>query len=177
MLNTLKSIPKSLTHHQVTLAMQEAAGNVWSANINALHVTRDETMKVLGAVAQTADHLRARNVKALKTGIVAANTKVNKTWHSVEKVIDTRLVPTLDKVGLARPAQFGADMVGKSLAKVSAQVVALTKSGKPAARKTTATRTAARKVAARKPVAKAAVARRGKPAASAKTARAARKAA
>ena len=58
-------------------------------------------------------------------------------------------MPVLDKVGLAAPAQYGVDLFGKGLHRVSAQVVELTREHRLAAKRT-----------ARKPVAKKVVVKR-----------------
>jgi hypothetical protein len=152
MLNTLKTLPKSVMNHPVSVTLQEAAFNVLSANINVLNVTRDEGRKVYGVVKEKADVLAAENLALLKTTVEAANDKVNQTWSTVEGVLEARVLPMLDKLGLAAPAQFGVELVGKGLGKVSAQVVELTRVPAPlrAARKP-----AARKAAAKKPISRA----------------------
>ena len=145
MLKTLKTVPKSLARHQLTIVMREAAVNVWSANMNVLHVARREGLKVFNAVAHKTDTLRMRNVKALKTSVEAANDRVIGKWAAVERVLDAHVIPALGKVGLATPAQFGVDLVGKGLAKVSAQVIELTHAGKAPARKPVAKKMPTRK--------------------------------
>jgi hypothetical protein len=45
-------------------------------------------------------------------------------------------MPVLDKVGLAAPAQFGVDLLGKGVHRVSAQVVELTRERRMAAKRT-----------------------------------------
>ncbi len=159
MLNTLKTIPQSLSTtlatNPVSIAVQEAAVNVLSANMNVLYVSRDEGRKVFDAVAKKAGDLKARNVATLKSTVEAANDKLNETWGTVEQVIETRLVPVLDKVGLAAPAQYGVDLIGKGLTKVSAQVVEFTRVPK-------AKRAVAKKPVAKKVTAKTAVARHAK---------------
>ena len=162
MLNTLKTIPQSLvttlSTNPVSVAVQEAAVNVLSANMNVLYVTRDEGRKVFDAVAKKAGDLKARNVATLKSTVEAANDKLNETWGSVEQVIEARVVPVLDKVGLAAPAQYGVDLIGKGLTQVSAQVVQFTRPAKAAAKtkRTAVKKPVAKKVAAKKLTAKAA---------------------
>lgn len=152
MLNTLKTIPGKLAEYPLAVTVQEAAVNVWSANVNVLVTTRDEGAKVLGVVVNKARDFEARQIKALKNGVVAANDRLNDTWNSVEKLLEQRVVPVLDKVGLATPARFGVSVVGTGLAKVSAQVVELAR--EPEVVK----RVAAKKPAAKKPVTKKVVA-------------------
>ena len=152
MLNSLKTIPQTLANNPVSVAVQEAAVNVFSANMNVLYVTRDEGRKVFDAVAKKAVDLKTRNVATLKNTVEAANDKLNETWGSVGQVIETRVVPVLDKVGLAAPAQYGVDLIGKGLTKVSAQVVQFTRPAKAAAK--------TKRAAAKKPVAKKVVAKK-----------------
>lgn len=156
MLNTLKTLPKAVVNNPVSVAVQEAALNVFSANMNVLYVTRDEGRKVFCAVKDKAGELAASNVKRLKTTAEAANDKVNEAWGSVEKVLEDRVMPVLDKVGLAAPAQYGVDLVGKGLNTLSAQVVELTRERKVAAKR------AVKKPVAKKVVAKKAPVRRAK---------------
>jgi hypothetical protein len=156
MLNTLKTLPKAVATNPVSVAMQEAALNVFSANMNVLYVTRDEGRKVFCAVKDKAGDLAARNVKLLKTTAEAANDKVVEAWISVEKVLEERVMPVLDKVGLAAPAQHGVDLVGKGLNSLSAQVVELTRERKLAAKRV------AKKPLVKKVVAKKTPARRAK---------------
>ena len=147
MLHTLKTVPKSLASHQLAIVMREAAVNVWSVNMNVVHVARREARKVFNVLAQRTELLKRRNVRALKLTVEAANDRVNGTWTAVEKVLDARVIPVLDKAGLASPAQFGVDLVGKGLARVSAQVVELTRVRKAVARKPAAKKMPARKTA------------------------------
>jgi hypothetical protein len=152
MLNTLKTLPQTVINNPVAVAVQEAALNVFSANLNVLHVTRDEGRKVFCAVKDKAGELAAGNVRQLKAAAGAANDRVNGAWGSVEALLEARVLPVLDKVGLAAPAQYGVDLVGKGLTTLTAQVVELTrerKLTKPAAKTS-----AVRKVAARKPAAR-----------------------
>ena len=160
MLNTLKTIPQTvsktlgqtLASNPVSIAVQEAAVNVLSANMNVLYVTRDESRKVFDAVAKKAGDLKTRNVATLKSTVEAANDKLNETWGTVEQVLETRVVPVLDKVGLAAPAQYGVDLIGKGLTKVSAQVVEFTRVEKPKAKRAVAKKPVVKKVVAKKPV-------------------------
>jgi hypothetical protein len=135
MLKTLKTVPKNLASHHITIVVREAAANVWSANMNVIHVAREEGAKVFIAATQKTNSLKSLNVKALKVTVEAANDRLNGAWTAVEKVLDARVIPVLAKVGLATPAQFGVDLVGKGLAKVSAQVVELTRERKASVRK------------------------------------------
>ncbi len=151
MLNTLKTLPKVVKNNPVSVAVQEAAANVFSANMNVLYVTRDESKKVFFAVKDRAGVLVTAKVELLKGTVDAANDKVHAAWDSVEHVIEARVMPVLGKVGLAGPAQFGVDLVGKGLDKVSAQVVEFT--GAPKAKRAVAKKPAAKKVVARKPAA------------------------
>ena len=151
MLNTLKTLPKTVKNNPVSVAVQEAAVNVFSANMNVLYVTRDEGKKVFFAVKDRAGVLVATNVQLLKGAVDAANDKVHVAWDAVEHVIEDRVIPVLGKVGLAAPAQFGVDLVGKGLDKVSAQVVEFT--GAPKAKRVVAKKPVAKKVVARKPAA------------------------
>ncbi len=151
MLNTLKTLPKTVKNNPVSVAMQEAAVNVFSANMNVLYVTRDEGKKVFFAVKDRAGVLVATNVQLLKGAVDAANDKVHVAWDAVEHVIEDRVIPVLGKVGLAAPAQFGVELVGKGLDKVSAQVVEFT--GAPKAKRVAAKKPVAKKAVARKPAA------------------------
>lgn len=149
MLKTNKLLPKNLAANQVVVAMREAAVNVLSANLNVLTVTRDQGKKVWVALGATAAELAAQNLRLLKNTVAAANDKSVATWEAVEQALDARVMPVLDKVGLAAPAQFGVDLLGKGVHRVSAQVIELTRVRKVAARRPV-----------RKPVAKKVVAKR-----------------
>jgi hypothetical protein len=149
MLKTKKLLPKKLAANPVMVAMQEAAVNVHSANMNVLYVARDQGKKVWVALSATAGSLAAQNLRLLKNTVAAANDKSVAAWDAVEQALDTRVMPVLDKVGLAAPAQFGVDLFGKGLHRVSAQVVELTREHRLAAKRT-----------ARKPVAKKVVIKR-----------------
>jgi hypothetical protein len=151
MLNTLKTLPKTVKNNPVSVAVQEAAVNVFSANMNVLYVTRDEGKKVFFAVKDRAGVLVATNVQLLKGAVDAANDKVHVAWDAVEHVIEDRVIPVLGKVGLAAPAQFGVELVGKGLDKVSAQVVEFT--GAPKTKRVAAKKPVAKKAVARKPAA------------------------
>jgi hypothetical protein len=59
--------------------------------------------------------------------VAAANDKSVAAWEAVEQVLEARVMPVLDKVGLAAPAQYGVDLLGKGVHRVSAQVVELTR--------------------------------------------------
>ncbi len=154
MLKTKKLLPKKLAANQVVVAMQEAAVNVLSANMNVLYVARDQGKKVWVALGATAGDMAAQNLRLLKTTVAAANDKSVAAWDAVEQALDARVMPVLDKVGLAAPAQYGVDLFGKGLHRVSAQVVELTRERKLAAKRVV------RKPAAKTPVAK----RRARPA-------------
>jgi hypothetical protein len=154
MLKTKKLLPKKLAANQVVVAMQEAAVNVLSANMNVLYVARDQGKKVWVALGATAGGMAAQNLRLLKTTVAAANDKSVAAWDAVEQALDARVMPVLDKVGLAAPAQYGVDLFGKGLHRVSAQVVELTRERKLAAKRVV------RKPAAKTPVAK----RRARPA-------------
>ncbi len=150
MLKTNKLLPKNLAANQVVVAMREAAVNVLSANLNVLTVARDQGKKVWVALGATAAELAAQNLRMLKNTVAAANDKSVAAWDAVEQALDARVMPVLDRVGLAAPAQIGVDLFGKGLHQVSAQVVELTRERRLAAKRTV-----------RKPVAKkVAVARR-----------------
>jgi hypothetical protein len=149
MLKTKKLLPKKLAANPVMVAMQEAAVNVHSANMNVLYVARDQGRKVWVALSATAGSLATQNLRLLKNTVAAANDKSVAAWDAVEQALDTRVMPVLDKVGLAAPAQYGVDLFGKGLYRVSAQVVELTREHRLAVKRT-----------ARKPVAKKVVAKR-----------------
>ena len=149
MLKTKKLLPKKLAANPVVVAMQEAAANVHSANMNVLYVVRDQGRKVWVVLGATAGNLAAQNVRLLKSTVAAANDKSVAAWDAVEQALDQRVMPVLDKVGLAAPAQYGVDLFGKGLHRVSAQVVELTRERRMAAKRTV-----------RKPAAKKVVARR-----------------
>ena len=149
MLKTKKLLPKKLAANQVVVAMQEAAVNVLSANMNVLYVARDQGKKVWVALGATAGSLAEENLRLLKGAVAAANDKSVAAWDAVEQTLDARVMPVLDKVGLAAPAQFGVDLLGKGVHRVSAQVVELTRERRLAAKRTV-----------RKPVAKPVVAKR-----------------
>ncbi len=154
MLNALPRLPRQVVNHPVSVAVQEAALNVFAANLNVLQVTRNEAVKVYGAVRRRADDLAVRRVADLKLGLEAANDRVNAAWEGVARLADRRVMPVLDRVGLATPAQAGLDLVGKGLHLVSARVAAVTATPRPApARKPAVRKTV--KVSA-KPAAKAA---------------------
>lgn len=153
MLKSLKTIPKTLGRNRVSIVVQEAAVNVLAANMNVLYVTREEGRKVIGVVARKAGDLKERQVATLKRGVEVVNDKLNETWGAVEQVFEARVVPILDRVGLGVPAQYGVDLIGKGLTRVSAQVVELTRAPK-------AKRVAAKKPGVRKPVAGKVVAKR-----------------
>ncbi len=154
MLKTKKLLPKKLAANPVVVAMQEAAANVHSANMNVLYVVRDQGRKVWVVLGATAGNLAAQNIRLLKNTVAAANDKSVAAWDAVEQALDQRVMPVLDKVGLAAPAQYGVDLFGKGLHRVSAQVVELTRERRQAAKR-----------AVRKPVAKKVVAaRRARPA-------------
>lgn len=155
MLKTKKLLPRKLAANQVVVTMQEAVTNVISANLNVLYVTRDQGRKVWVALGTTAGTLAAQNLRLLKTTVAAANDKSVAAWDAVEQALDERVMPVLDKVGLAAPAQIGVDLFGKGLHQVSAQVVELTRERRLAVKRTV-----------RKPVAKKVVVakRRARPA-------------
>ena len=155
MLKTKKLLPKNAAANQVVVTMREAASNVLSANLNVIHVARDQGKRVWAAIGATAGELVAENLRLLKVTVAAANDKSVQTWEVVEQVLDARVMPVLDKVGLAAPAQYGVDLFGKGLQRVSAQVVELTRERRLAAKRVL------RKPAAKKVVAK----RRARPAA------------
>ncbi len=155
MLKTKKLLPKNAAANQVVVTMREAASNVLSANLNVIHVARDQGKRVWAAIGATAGELVAENLRLLKVTVAAANDKSVQTWEVVEQVLDARVMPVLDKVGLAAPAQYGVDLFGKGLQRVSAQVVELTRERRLAAKRVL------RKPSAKKVVAK----RRARPAA------------
>lgn len=148
MLKSRKPFPMDLVGHQVVAAMKDAAVNVHSANMNVLHVARDQGRKVWIVLGATAGELAAQNLRLLKEAVAAANDKSVAAWDAVEHLLDARVMPVLDKVGLAAPAQYGVDLFGKGLHRVSAQVVEFTRQPRAAARR------AARKPAAKKVVAR-----------------------
>ena len=148
MLKSLKTIPRTLAGNRVSIVVQEAAVNVLAANMNVLYVTRDEGRKVFGVAFKKAGDLKTRNVAMLKSTVVAANDKLNETWGTVEQVMETRVVPVLDKVGLGAPAQYGVDLIGKGLTRVSAQVLQFARA--PKAKRVAPKKPVARKVAAKK---------------------------
>ena len=104
MLKTKKLLPRKLAANQVVVTMQEAVTNVISANLNVLYVTRDQGRKVWVALGTTAGTLAAQNLRLLKTTVAAANDKSVAAWDAVEQALDERVMPVLDKVGLAAPA-------------------------------------------------------------------------
>ena len=75
MLKTKKLLPKKLAANPVMVAMQEAAVNVHSANMNVLYVARDQGKKVWVALSATAGSLAAQNLRLLKNTVAAANDK------------------------------------------------------------------------------------------------------
>jgi hypothetical protein len=154
MLKTKKLLPKKLAANPVVVAMQEAAANVHSANMNVLYVVRDQGRKVWVVLGATVGNLATQNIRLLKNTVAAANDKSVAAWDAVEQALDQRVMPALDKVGLAAPAQYGVDLFGKGLQRVSAQVVELTRERRMAAKR------AVRKQAAKKVVAR----RRARPA-------------
>lgn len=145
MLKTKKLLPKKLASNQVVVALQEAAVNVLSANMNVLYVARDQGRKVWVVLGETAGDLAAQNVRLLKTTVAAANDRSVAAWGAVEQALDARVMPVLDRVGLAAPAQFGVDLLGKGVRRVSAQVVELTRERRLAAKRAVR-RPAAKKV-------------------------------
>ena len=149
MLKTKKLSPNNRTANPVVGAMKEAAANVHAANMNVFHVARDQGRKVWVTLGTTAGTLARQNVRLLKSTVAAANDKSVAAWDAVERTLDQRVMPVLDKVGLATPAQYGVDLFGKGLHRVSAQVVELTRERRLAAKR-----------AVRKPVAKKVVAKR-----------------
>lgn len=155
MLKTKKLLPKNVAANQVVVTMREAAANVLSANLNVIYVARDQGKRVWAAIGATAGELVAENLRLLKVTVAAANDKSVQTWEVVEQTLDAKVLPVLDKVGLAAPAQYGVDLFGKGLQRVSAQVVELTREHRLAAKRVV------RKPAAKKVVAK----RRARPAA------------
>jgi hypothetical protein len=147
MLKTFKHLPKNLANNPVSVVVQEAAVNVLSANMNVLYVTRDQGKKVLIALKETAGDLAKQNVRRMKSTVEAANDKAGEAWDTVEKVLEERVIPVLDKVGLAAPAQFGVDLFGKGLQRVSAQVVELTRERKLAVKRSAGKKPAAKRTA------------------------------
>ena len=144
-----KKLLKNVAANPVVVAMQEAATNVLSANLNVLYVARDQGKKVWVALGVTAGKLAAQNLRLLKSKVAAANDKSVAAWDGVEHALDDRVIPVLNKVGLAAPAQYGVDLFGKGLHRVSAQVIELTRERRLAAKRVV-----------RKPVAKKVVAKR-----------------
>lgn len=151
MLKTKKLLPKKLAANQVVVAMKEAAVNVLSANMNVLYVTRDQGKKVWVVLGATAGNIATQNLRLLKNTVAAANDKSVAAWDAVEQALGERVMPVLDKVGLAAPAQFGVDLFGKGLHRVSAQVVELTRERRLAAKRVVR-KPAAKKVVAKRPV-------------------------
>jgi hypothetical protein len=149
MLKTKKLLPKKLAANPVVVAMQEAAANVHSANMNVLYVVRDQGRKVWVVLGATVGNLATQNIRLLKNTVAAANDKSVAAWDAVEQALDQRVMPVLDKVGLAAPAQYGVDLFGKGLQRVSAQVVELTRERRMAAKRAVR-KPAAKKVAARR---------------------------
>ena len=147
MLKTKKLLPRKLAANPVVVTMQEAAANVLSANLNVLYVARDQGKKVWVALGATVGNLAAQNIRLLKNTVAAANDKSIAAWDAVEQALDQRVMPVLDKVGLATPAQYGVDLFGKGLHRVSAQVIEFTRERKVAKR-------VVRKPAVKKAVAK-----------------------
>lgn len=165
MLNTIKTIPATVTHNPVAVALQGAASAIYVANMNFLTVTRLESEKVYRAAAREALGMANRNVKALKAAVAGANARVGGVWRSVENVAEARVVPVLAKVGLGAPAQAGLDLIDKGVRVATQRVGELVRERKPAPR-----RAASRKPVTRKPgpathAAKAAVTRRTRAAA------------
>ena len=155
MRKTKKLLPTNLAANQVVVAMQEAATNVFAAKMNVLHVARDQGRKVWVALGATAGELAGQNLKLLRTTVAASNDKSVAAWEAVEQALEQRVLTVLDKVGLAAPAQYGVDLLGKGVHRVSAQVVELTRVRSLCARRPV------RKPAAKKVVAR----RRARPAA------------
>lgn len=135
MLKTKKLLPNNLAANPVVAAMKEAAANVHAANMNVFHVARDQGRKVWVTLGTTAGTLARQNVRLLKTTVAAANDKSVAAWDAVERTLDERVMPVLDKVGLAAPAQYGVDLFGKGVHRVSAQVVELTRVRRVAAKR------------------------------------------
>lgn len=151
MLKTKKLLPKGLAGNQVVVAVQEAAVNVLSANMNVLYVTRDQGKKVWRVLGNTAGDMAAQNLRLLKGTVAAANDLSVAAWDAVEQAIDAKVMPVLDKVGLAGPVQLGVDLVGKGVRVVSAQVVELTREARVSARRP-ARKPAVKKLAAKRRV-------------------------
>jgi hypothetical protein len=135
MLKTKKLLPKKLAANPVVVAMQEAAANVHSANMNVLYVVRDQGRKVWVVLGATVGNLATQNIRLLKNTVAAANDKSVAAWGAVEQALDARVMPVLDKVGLTAPAHYGVDLFGKGLHLVSAQVAELTREPRLAARR------------------------------------------
>jgi hypothetical protein len=72
----------------------------------------------------------------LKNTVAAANDKSVAAWDAVEQALDERVMPVLDKVGLAAPAQYGVDLFGKGVHRVAAQVIELTRERRMAVKRT-----------------------------------------
>lgn len=136
MLKTNKLLTRKLADNPVVLTIQTAVVNVHAANMNVLHVARDQGKKVWVTLGTAAGKLATQNVKLLKHTVAAANDKSVAAWDAVERTLDQRVMPVLDKVGLAAPAQFGVDLLGKGVHRVSAQVVELTRERRLAAKRT-----------------------------------------
>jgi hypothetical protein len=156
MLKTKKMISKKLAANQVVVTVQEAISNVLSANLNVFYVTRDQGRKVWVALGTSAGNLAAHNLRVLKNTVAAANDKSVAAWDAVEQALDERVMPVLEKVGLASPAQFGVDLFGKGLHRVSAQVVELTLERRMAAKRTVSKPVAKKVVVAKRRVSSAA---------------------
>ncbi|MCX7164896.1 MAG: hypothetical protein NTV11_01305 [Rhodocyclales bacterium] len=150
MLKTKKLLPRKLAANPVVVTIQEAAANVLSANLNVLYVARDQGKKVWVALGATAGNLAAQNIRLLKNTVAAANDKSIAAWDAVEQALDQRVMPVLGKVGLAAPAQYGVDLFGKGLHRVSAQVIEFTRERKVAKR--VVSKPAVKKVVAKRPV-------------------------
>jgi hypothetical protein len=158
MLKTKQAFSKKLASNQVVATVQEAFSNVLSANLNVIYVTRDQGRKVWVTLGATAGKLAAQNIRLLKFTVAAANDKSVAAWDAVEQALDERVMPVLDKVGLAAPAQYGVDLFGKGVHRVAAQVIELTRERRMAAKPTV------RKPAAKKGAKKVVVKRRSRPA-------------
>jgi hypothetical protein len=152
MLKNKKLISKKLAANQVVVTVQDAFSNVLSANLNVFYVTRDQSRKVLVALGTTAGNLAAQNLRVLKNTVAAANDKSVAAWDAVEQALDERVMPVLDKVGLAAPAQYGVDLFGKGVHRVAAQVIELTRERRMAAKPTTRKQAAKKVVVAKRRV-------------------------
>lgn len=148
MLKTKKLHPNNLAANPVVVALKEAAANVHAANMNVFHVARDQGRKVWVTLGATTGNMAAQNIRLLKNTVAAANDKSVAAWGAVERTLDERVMPVLDKMGLGAPAQYGVDLFGKGLHRVSAQVVELTRERRLAAKRPV------RKPAAKRVVAK-----------------------